>query len=187
MAFRSLGEFVAALEARGDLARVKHPVSRDLEITEVTQRALRADGPALLFENVPGASVPVVTNLLGSPRRIAFALGARDVQEVADRVEKLVHLRPPAGVVGAMRDLGGTIEMLQTLRSLAPKRVRSGPCQEVEEPKVDLDQLPILKCWPGDGGRTITFPIVITKDPESGESHTGIYRLQQYGPDTLGM
>jgi 4-hydroxy-3-polyprenylbenzoate decarboxylase len=185
--FGSLGEFLSALEGRGDLVRVRAPVSRDLEITEVTQRTLRADGPALLFENVPGASMPVVTNLLGSPRRIAFALGAGSVDEIAQRVEKLVHLRPPAGLAGAMRDLGGTIDMLQTVRSLAPKRVRSGPCQEVEETAVDLGRLPILKCWPHDGGRTITFPVVITKDPDSGEQHTGIYRLQQYGPDTLGM
>ncbi|MGA8275293.1 MAG: menaquinone biosynthesis decarboxylase [Thermoplasmata archaeon] len=187
MAFRSLGEFLDALDARGDLARVKTPVSRDLEITEVTQRVLRADGPALLFENVTGSTIPVVTNLLGSPRRIAFALGASDVGEVADRIGKLVHLRPPAGLVGAVKDLGGTIDLLQTVRSLAPKRIRSGPCQEVEEPRVNLDAIPILKCWPNDGGRTITFPIVITKDPDTGEAHTGIYRLQQYGPDTLGM
>jgi 4-hydroxy-3-polyprenylbenzoate decarboxylase len=185
--FRSLGEFLTELERRGDLARVKGPVSRDLEITEVTQRVLRANGPALLFENVPGASMPVVTNLLGSSRRIALALGAEGVDEVAGRVEKLVHLRPPAGIVGAMKDLGGTIDLLQTLRSLAPKRVGSGPCQEVEEETVDLDRLPILKCWPHDGGRTVTFPVVITKDPEAGEPHTGIYRLQQYGRDTLGM
>ena len=187
MAFRSLGEFLAALEARGDLVRVTRPVSRDLEITEVTQRVLRADGPALLFENVPGASMPVVTNLFGSSRRIAAALGAESVEEVAERVERLVHLRPPAGVLGAVRDLSGTIETLSTLRSLAPKRVRSAPCQEVEEPTVDLGRLPILKCWPKDGGRTVTFPVVLTKDPETGEPHTGIYRLQQYGPDTLGM
>ena len=187
MAFRSLGEFLATLEARGDLVRVTRPVSRDLEITEVTQRVLRADGPALLFENVPGASMPVVTNLFGSSRRIAAALGAESVEEVAERVDRLVHLRPPAGVLGAVRDLSGTIETLSTLRSLAPKRVRSAPCQEVEEPTVDLDRLPILRCWPKDGGRTITFPVVLTKDPETGEPHTGIYRLQQYGPDTLGM
>jgi 4-hydroxy-3-polyprenylbenzoate decarboxylase len=86
-----------------------------------------------------------------------------------------------------MRDLGGTIETLSTLRSLAPKRVRGGPCQEVEESVVDLDRLPILKCWPKDGGRTITFPVVITNDPDSGEAHAGIYRLQQYGRDTLGF
>jgi len=185
--FDSLGEFLSALESRGDLVRVKRPVSRDLEITELTQRVLRADGPALLFENVPGASMPVVTNLLGSPRRIAAGLGSDSVEAVAERVERLVHLRPPAGILGAVRDLSGTIETLSTLRSLAPQRVRSAPCQEVEEPKVDLDRLPILRCWPKDGGRTVTFPVVITKDPESGELHTGIYRLQQYGPDTLGM
>ncbi|HXY12633.1 MAG TPA: menaquinone biosynthesis decarboxylase [Thermoplasmata archaeon] len=187
MSFGSLGEFLSALESRGDLVRVKPPVSRDLEVTEVTQRVLRADGPALLFENVPGSSMPVVTNLLGSPRRIALALGEDTVEKVAEKVERLVHLRPPAGILGAVRDLSGTIETLSTLRSLAPKRVRSAPCQEVEESTVDLDRLPILKCWPKDGGRTITFPVVITKDPETGESHTGIYRLQQYGRDTLGM
>jgi 4-hydroxy-3-polyprenylbenzoate decarboxylase len=187
VAFRSLGDFLEALEAKGDLVRIRAPVSRDLEITEVTQRVLGADGPALLFENVPGASMPVATNVLGSPRRIALALGSERVDDVAARVERLVHLRPPAGIVGAMRDLGGTIETLSTVRSLAPKRVRSGPCQEVEEATVDLDRLPILKCWPKDGGRTITFPVVITKDPESGEPHAGIYRLQQYGRDTLGF
>ena len=187
MAFRSLGEFLSALEARGDLVRVRRPVSQDLEITEVTQRVLRKDGPALVFEQVPGTSMPVVTNLLGSPRRIALALGAESVDEVATRIERLVRMRPPAGILGAVRDLSGTIETLSTLRSLAPKRVRSGPCQEVEETNVDLGRLPILKCWPGDAGRTVTFPVVITKDPETGEPHTGIYRLQQYGPDTLGM
>ncbi len=187
MTFRNLGEFLTRLEEAGDLARVTRPVSRDLEITEVTQRALRTDGPALLFENVPGAEMPVVTNLLGSPRRIALALDATNMDAVADRVGRLVHLRPPAGILGAVRDLSGTIDALSTLRSLAPKRVRSGPCQEVEEPSVNLDRLPILKCWPKDGGRTVTFPVVITSDPETGESHTGIYRLQQYGPDTLGM
>jgi 4-hydroxy-3-polyprenylbenzoate decarboxylase len=185
--FRSLGEFLQELESKGDLVRVTRPVSRDLEITEITQRTLRADGPALLFENVPGATMPVVTNLLGAPRRIAGAFGAASVDELAERIERLVHLRPPAGVLGAVRDLSGTIETLSTLRTLAPKRVRSGPSQEVVEPKVDLDRLPILRCWPKDGGRTVTFPIVITKDPDTGEQHAGIYRLQQYGPDTLGF
>ncbi|MGP8074293.1 MAG: UbiD family decarboxylase, partial [Thermoplasmata archaeon] len=187
MGFRSLGEFLDALESRGDLVRVRTPVSRDLEITELTQRVIRADGPALLFENVTGATMPVVTNVLGSPRRIAFALGEENLDRVADRIDQLVRLKPPAGIVGALKDLGGTIETLSMLRTLAPKHVTSAPCQEVEEPTVDLDQLPILKCWPKDGGRTITFPVVITKDPETGDSHTGIYRLQQYGRDTLGM
>ncbi|EQD50334.1 Carboxylyase-related protein, partial [mine drainage metagenome] len=187
MTFRSLGEFVEALEQRGDLVRVQAPVSRDLEIAEVTRRTHAAGGPALLFEQVPGSAMPVVTNLLGHPRRIAVALGADRVEDVAERIAKLVRLRPPAGILGAFKDLGGTIDLLQTVRALAPKRVRSGPVQEVEETTVDLDRLPILRCWPKDGDRTVTFPVVLTKDPETGEAHAGIYRLQQYGADTLGF
>jgi 4-hydroxy-3-polyprenylbenzoate decarboxylase len=185
--FRSLGEFLQALDERGDLVRVTTPLSRDLEIAEMTQRVHRADGPALLFENVPGAAMPVVTNVLGSERRIALALGAQSLEEVAARVEKLTRLRPPAGLAGALRDLEGTMETLASVRALAPKRVRSAPCQEVEEEHVDLDRLPILKCWPKDGGRTVTFPLVITSDPESGTQHAGIYRLQQYDRSRLGF
>ncbi|MCI4320293.1 MAG: menaquinone biosynthesis decarboxylase [Thermoplasmata archaeon] len=187
MTFRSLGEFLSALENDGDLLRVRAPVSRDLEITEITQRAIARDGPALLFENVAGASMPVAMNVLGSPRRIAKALGVRTIEEAQEKVSQLTHLRPPAGLMGAIRDLSGTLATLDVLRSLAPKRLKTGPCQEVESDQVDLDSLPILRCWPGDGGRTVTFPVVVTKDPETGEPHTGIYRLQQYGRDTLGM
>ncbi|MEM0128933.1 MAG: UbiD family decarboxylase, partial [Thermoplasmata archaeon] len=125
MAFRSLGDFLAALESRGDLLRVRAPVGRDLEIAELTQRVVRRDGPALLFENVPGATMPVVTNLLGAPRRIALAFGDPDLAATAARVGALARLRPPAGILGAIKDLSGTMEALGTLRSLAPKRVRS--------------------------------------------------------------
>jgi 4-hydroxy-3-polyprenylbenzoate decarboxylase len=114
-------------------------------------------------------------------------VGDSDLATTAGRIAELTRLRPPTGLVGALKDLSGTMDLLGTLRSLAPKRVRSAPSQEVEEERVDLSSLPILKCWPRDGGRTITFPVVVTKDPETGTSHTGIYRLQQYGPDTLGM
>jgi 4-hydroxy-3-polyprenylbenzoate decarboxylase len=187
MPFRSLGEFLTHLEERNDLVRISTPVDRDLEITEITQRVVRNDGPALLFESVKDQSMPVAMNVLGSSRRIAAALGAESLDLPMERISKLTRLKPPAGIVGALKDLSGTLELLDIVRSLAPKRVRSGPCQEVEEANVDLDRLPILRCWPKDGGRTITFPIVVTNDPESGEAHTGIYRLQQYGPDTLGM
>ncbi|MGA7922467.1 MAG: menaquinone biosynthesis decarboxylase [Thermoplasmata archaeon] len=187
MPFRTLGDFLEHLERVGDLRHVRAPVSADLEITEITQRVVRQDGPALLFENVKGSSMPIAMNVLGSQRRIAAALGADHLADVAEKIGRLTHLRPPAGIVGAVKDLSGTLELLDLLRSLAPKRARSGPCQEVESAHVDLSELPILRCWPGDGGRTITFPVVITKDPETGEPHTGIYRLQQYGPDTLGM
>lgn len=187
MAFRSLGEFLAELERRGDLVRITSKVSRDLEITEVTRRTIARDGPALLFEKVDGAMMPVAMNVLGSPRRIALALGVADLEEAAARIGALTHLRPPSGVVAALKDLGGTLELLSTVRSLGPKRVAQGPCQEVEVDRVDLNQLPILRCWPSDAGRTVTFPVVVTKDPETGEPHTGVYRLQQYGPDTLGF
>ncbi len=185
--YRDLGAFLSELESRGDLLRVKSPVSRDLEITEITQRAVRRDGPALLFENVPGTSMPVAMNLLGSPRRIALALGTDSLDTAAEKIGRLTHLRPPAGIAAAIRDLSGTLEALDLVRSLAPKRVSRAPCQEVAEEAVDLDRLPILRCWPGDGGRTVTFPVVITKDPETGDSHTGVYRLQQYGRDLLGF
>lgn len=187
MTFRDLRAFLQELERRGDLARVRQAVSTDLEITEVTRRVVQRDGPALLFEQVPGATMPVVMNLLGSPRRIAWALGAETVPAVGERIAQLTRLRPPPGLLGALRDVGGVIDTLQTLRSLAPKRVRTAPVQEVVDPRPDLSGLPILRCWPGDGGRTVTFPVVVTKDPETGEPHTGIYRLQQYGPDTLGF
>lgn len=187
MPFRALGEFLTALEERGDLLRISAPVSRDLEITEITQRVIRRDGPALLFENVTGAGMPVAMNVLGSSRRIAMALGVPRLDDAAQKISQLVRLKPPAGIVGALKDLGGTLQTLELVRSLGPKRVSKAPCQEIDRPQPNLDSLPILRCWPHDGGRTITFPIVITKDPETGESHTGIYRLQQYGPDTLGF
>src|SRR5579859_3484772 len=151
MAFRALSDFLADLESRGDLVRIRDPVSRDLEITEITQRVVRKDGPAVLFENVTGSAVPVAMNVLGSPRRIARALGAESLDAPMDRIARLVRLRPPAGVMGALKDLSGTLQILDTLRSLAPKRVSSAPCQEVETDQVNLDSLPILRCWPGDG------------------------------------
>jgi 4-hydroxy-3-polyprenylbenzoate decarboxylase len=187
MVFRSLGAFLDDLESAGDLLRVRAPVSLDLEITELTQRVVRRDGPALLFENVVGATMPVAMGVLASPRRIARALGVGQFSETAERISRLVRLKPPSGIGAALKDLGGTIDLLQTVRSLGPKRVGSGPCQEVATGDVDLSTLPILRCWPGDGGRTITFPIVVTKDPDTGEPHTGVYRLQQYGPNTLGF
>jgi 4-hydroxy-3-polyprenylbenzoate decarboxylase len=187
MPFRSLGEFLTALEQEGDLVRISAPVSRDLEMTEVARRTVAAGGPALLFERTSPGGYPVAMNLLGTSRRIAKALGAASVEEPAERISKLVRLRPPSGIVGAIKDLSGTLETLDTLRSLGPKRVRSAPCQETRWERVDLDRLPILRTWPHDGGRTITFPIVITKDPDTDNPHTGIYRLQQYGPDTLGF
>lgn len=186
MAWKNLGEFLAALEAKGDLLRIRSPVSPKGEITEIALRGVRRDGPALLFENVQGSSVPVAINVLSSPRRIAAALGAGSMDEPAEKIRKLLRFRPPAGIGGLLADPSGTFEQLSQLRALAPKRVKSGACQEVSTEKVNLDELPILTCWPKDGGPTITFPLVITKNPETGDSSVGIYRLQRYSPTTLG-
>jgi len=187
MPFRNLGEFLEELERAGDLVRIRAPVSRDLEMTEVVRRSVAQDGPAVLFESTQPTGFPVAMNVLGASRRIARGLGAASLEEPAERISQLVRMKPPSGILGAIKDLSGTLETLETVRSLGPKRVRSAPCQEVAWERPDLDRLPILRTWPGDGGRTITFPVVVTKDPETDLPHTGIYRLQQYGPDTLGF
>jgi 4-hydroxy-3-polyprenylbenzoate decarboxylase len=187
MAFRNLEEFLRSLEERGDLLRVRTPVSPQLEITELALRSVRADGPALLFENVKGASMPVALNVLSSPRRIAWALGEETLEPVAQRIAAFLKFRPPAGIPGILRDPAGALEQLGTLRALAPKRVTKAPCQEVEEASPTLDGLPLLTCWPKDGGPTITFPLVVTPNADTGSSSVGVYRLQRYSPTTLGM
>lgn len=186
-AWKNLGEFLASLEKKGDLERIKSPVSPRLEMTEIALRGVRADGPALLFENVTGSNWPVAINVLSSERRIAWALGEETLDKPAAKIETLLRMKPPGGLGEILSDIGGTIDTLQSLRSLSPKRVSKGACQEVSEPGVDLDQIPIMTCWPKDGGPTITLPLVITKNPESGAQNAGVYRLQKYSKDTLGM
>lgn len=186
-AFRDLREFLGFLEEKGDLLRVRTPVSPRLEMTEISLRALRRGGPALLFEAVEGSSTPVLLNLLATERRIAWALGEEDLGAVRTRIEELLHIRPPGGLGAMIRDLGTTLGQLQTLRSLGPERVTRGKCQEVTEPRVNLEEIPFLTCWPKDGGPTLTFGLVLTKNPESGETNAGIYRMQRYGPDRLGF
>ncbi len=186
MAWKNLGQFLGALEEKGDLLRVRSRVSPRLEMTELSLRALRSDGPALLFENVEGSSTPVALNLLASQRRIASALGATTIDEPAERIRKLLRFRPPGGLGAILSDPAGTLEQLGQLRALAPKRVGKGACQEEETDRPDLSTLPILTCWPKDGGPTITFPLVVTRNPETGDQAVGIYRLQKYSSTTLG-
>jgi 4-hydroxy-3-polyprenylbenzoate decarboxylase len=178
---KDLHAFLDGLEAAGDLARVSAPVSRDLEITEIIDRVSK--GPAqsnraLLFDHVAGFEVPVAANLFGTPRRMARALGVEDLNELAERLGALLDLRLPHG-------LGGILtrgqDLLNALRAVGvgPTRVRHAPAQEViQKDTASLDSLPILTCWPGDGGRFITLPQVITRDPETGVRNVGMYRLQ---------
>ncbi len=185
--WKNLGEFLGFLEGKGELVRVHRTVDPRLEMSELALRAVRNGGPALMFDPPKGSLGPVVMNLLGTEQRIAWALGGETLKEPRERIEGLLRLKPPGGLGEMLSDLSGTIENLQSLRALGPKRVSRAPCQEVIRENGDLDPLPIITCWPKDGGPTITLPLVITKNPETGQQNVGIYRLQRYGKDTLGM
>ncbi len=176
-----LREFISLLEERQRLVRVSTPVSADLEITEITDRVSKAapeHNPALLFEQVVGASMPVAINLFGTAERMAWALGVERLDQLGDRLGALLDLRLPQGL-GAMINRGQ--DLLGALRSvgLGPSKVRRAPVQAiVEREQASLASLPVLRCWPRDGGRFITLPQVITRDPVSGARNVGMYRLQ---------
>ena len=179
--YTDLRDFLERLEAGGQLAHVAAPVSRDLEITEIADRVSK--GPAernraLLFENVRGFDMPVAINLFGSAQRMAWALGVEDLGELTERLGALLDLRLPQG-------LGGLVargqDFLGALRAvgLGPTKIRRAPAQQViEREGATLAGIPALTCWPGDGGRFITLPQVVTRDPVSGTRNVGMYRLQ---------
>ena len=187
MAFKDIRQFIDFLEEKGELRRIGTSVSRDLEIAELADRTVKSDGPALLFENVQGYEMPVVINLYGTHQRAAWALGVDHIDRLTERVRKLLGLvqGPPSGLVNQVRSLGDLLGIART----QPRTVRRGPCQEVvlTGDEVDVNMLPALKCWPLDGGRYITFPLVISRDPESGRRNVGTYRMQIFDGKTTGM
>ncbi len=183
-----LRDFIERLRAAGELAEITVPVSSELEITEITDRVSKERGPALLFTNVDDGDVPVLTNQFGSAKRLAIAFGVDDIDEVGAHITDLLKLtKPPKGFgakLATARKLGGVA------RSVPPKVVKqsSAPCQQVVKTgdDVNLDELPILTCWPEDGGRYVTLPLVFTKDRE-GNRNCGMYRVQQFDKNTCGM
>ena len=185
MSFDSINEFIAALDKQRELARIAESVSPDLEICAVTDRVSKSPGggPGLLFERPDGFDVPVAINLFGSMRRICLALGVTSLDDLAREVEDLSTPRVPGGLVDALKML----PVVNRLRDLMPKTVTDAPCQEIVRKDGTLDDLPILKCWPEDGGRYITLPLVFTRDPESGARNIGTYRMQVYDGRTTGM
>ena len=187
MKFKDIREFIAFLESKGELLRIKAPVSCELEITEITDRVVKRGGPALLFENVEGHDMPVFINAYGSAQRTSWALGVERLDELGDRIRKLLGLvqGPPPSLVGKLRTLVDLVKMA----GYQPKLVRSAPCQEVvlTGQDADLNRIPILKCWPMDAGRFITLPMVITRNPETGVRNVGTYRMQVYDGQTAGM
>ncbi len=187
MAFKDLREYIALLEEKKDLRRITVPVSSDLEISQIADRVVKSDGPALLFENVEGYDMPLVINLFGSRRRIEWALGVNDLEDLGDKVRKLLGLLdgPPPGLVDKVKTIG----QLMGINKAQPKIVSKAPCQEevfIGE-AVDLGTIPALKCWPNDAGCFITLPLVISRDPETGRRNVGTYRMQVYDSRTTGM
>ena len=187
MKYKDLRDFIGFLESRGELKRITTPVSCELEIAEICDRVVKKGGPALLFENVEGYDIPVLINMFGTERRMAWALGVESLDDLVEQVRRLLGLMqgPPEGIMEKMRTLGQLVRMA----SFQPKTVGRAPCQEVVimGEDVDLNKYPILKCWPMDGGRYITLPLVISKDPQTGTMNLGMYRVQVYDARTAGM
>jgi 4-hydroxy-3-polyprenylbenzoate decarboxylase len=185
MAYQDLSDFIKKLEESGQLKRIKTEVSADLEITEVADRVSKAYGPALLFENVKGYSIPVLINAFGSYERMAMALNVKKVDEIAREIESLVKPEIPHTFIDKIKFLP---HLLMTLSKFPPKTVRHAPCQEVVfETEPSLSKIPVIKCWPGDGGKFITLPLVITRNLKTGNRNVGMYRLHVYDDRTTGM
>ncbi|HUF28230.1 MAG TPA: menaquinone biosynthesis decarboxylase [Gemmatimonadaceae bacterium] len=193
MALDTLSDFVSALDRAGELVRVRHPVHVDLELCEIADRVMKqpGGGKALLFEHVvlrdgSRSEYPVGINLFGSMRRMALSLGVERLDDHAARITEMLEVKVPDGVLGKLSLLPRLLEM-----SKFPPRVKGGTpaCQTViwRGDEVNLDRLPLIKCWPEDGGPYITFPMVITRDPKRGIRNVGMYRVQQIGRNTLAM
>ncbi|OGW84185.1 MAG: menaquinone biosynthesis decarboxylase [Omnitrophica bacterium GWA2_52_8] len=183
---KNLQSFIRELQKKGELAEISAEVDPVLEITDIYDRIVKKNGPALKFNRVKGSDMPVVINLFGSLSRMSSALGVSDIEEIAARIESFTEMKVPAGIIEKIK----TIPKLGELQTLAPKIIKSAPCQQVviragEGPM--LDKLPVLQCWPDDGGRFITFPLVITRHPESQKRNVGLYRMHVYDNQTTGM
>ncbi|HWZ45482.1 MAG TPA: UbiD family decarboxylase [Candidatus Saccharimonadales bacterium] len=193
MAYTDLREWIAALDRAGELKRVRAEVDPILEITEITDRVSKGaakkyghpGGPALLFENVKGANgISVLINQFGSERRMKMALEVGELDEVAERIRQLMNMKSPEGFLEKLKML----PMLADMGKFFPKMVATGPCKEVIRKKdFSLLDFPVLQCWPQDGGRFITLPCVITRDPRTGKRNVGMYRVQVYDATTAGM
>ncbi len=183
MAIDDMRQYMEQLRRRGELVEIDVAVDPELEVSEITDRVSKAHGPALLFRNPAGSDIPILINQYGGMKRMSLALGGEDLDAVAARLGQVTQLQMPHGLVNKLKALG----KLKDLASSAPKLVKSGPCQEVVLEEPNLDILPILKTWPGDGGPFITLPVVFTRDPVTGTRNAGMYRLQKFDARTTGM
>ncbi len=185
MAYDGLRAFVETLERGGDLVRVRREVDPNLELAEIADRTMKAGGPALLFENVKGSPFPLLINAYGTRRRMSRALGVDDLEQHARTIEQLVHTRAPK----SGRELAAMAGSLPALANAVPRKVTTAACQEVVQlgDAIDLMSLPVMTCWPKDGGPFFTLPNVITKDPDTGARNIGMYRMQRIDRRTTAM
>jgi len=188
MKYKDLRDFIHRLEQNGELQRIRHPIDPNLEMTEVCDRTLRQGGPALLFENPQGYSIPVLGNLFGTTKRVALGMGEESVdalREVGKLLAALKEPEPPKGI----KDAWSKLPALKQVLNMAPKIVRKAPCQQhvIEATDVDLSRLPIQTCWPGDAGPLITWALVVTKGPRKERQNLGIYRQQVIGRNRVIM
>lgn len=188
MKYKDLRDFIALLEQRGQLKRIKQPIDPYLEMTEICDRTLRAQGPALLFENPKGYAIPVLGNLFGTPERVALGMGEESVSALREVGKLLAMLKEPEPPKG-MKDAWDKLPVFKQVLNMAPKVLKKAPCQEhvLEGNQVDLGKLPIQTCWPGDAGPLITWALVVTKGPHKDRQNLGIYRQQVIGPNKVIM
>src|SRR3954449_3999992 len=180
-----LRSWIALLEREGELVRVSAEVDPRLEVTEIVDRTVKAGGPALLFENPKGARHPLLINQFGTERRMCLALDAPTLDAVAAKLEDVLEMQPPQGLVDKVRGL----KKLKSIADSLPQTARRGPAQDVvlTGDDVDLRRLPVQTCWPGDAAPFITLPAVITKDPRTGVRNVGMYRMQVLDERTTAM
>lgn len=187
VAYNCLHEFISRLEKENELLRIKQPVSPVLEITEIADRFIKLEGKALLFENVEGCRASVLINAYGSEKRMCMALGVNALNDISGEIQEILNIAPPA----SLKDKLSLVTRLFEFRKFPPKLIRTSvaPCQEVVHTgdAVDLTTLPILHCWPKDGGRFITLPAVFTRSLNTGKRNVGMYRMQVYDKRTTGM
>ena len=188
MKYRDLRDFLAQLEQQSELRRVTAEVSPRLEMTEICDRVLKRGGPAILFEKPTGYSMPVLGNLFGTPRRVALGMGEESVAALREVGELLAYLKEPEPPKG-LRDVWDKLPVLKKVLDMAPKEVRSAPCQEIvwEGEAVDLGRLPVQTCWPDDAGPLITWGLTVTRGPRKPRQNLGIYRQQVIARDKVIM
>ena len=186
MAYKDLNDFINKCDQQGEVVRISREIDPYLEITEIADRVFKeGKGQLLIFENVKGYDIPVVINIFGTKDRTALALNVSDLNEISDRIENLVKMDIPKGLMGKLNLLPRLVD----LAKFPPKEVKKAPCQEIIflNEEVDLTKIPVPTCWPEDGGPFITLPQVITRDPESGQRNVGMYRMQVFDKNTTGM